>query len=215
MGADDSEKTPVQTPLSIEASLQRDTKESLAGESLVDTEDDFCSNPALTIEAAADHMQGLVQQILSEITAAGIKVPENGIDEIESTAISNWMDQGFMKTETQSDELKEELAELLRLLEIVEKPSKRIKYTPSDIKELKAQAVSRQDKIKASGLYEIQKGLSVTSEKLEAAKEWVAITPKAPTATAAPKSLKSNPKGLSSSRWADKPVENEGKFAGF
>ncbi|PTB41025.1 hypothetical protein M441DRAFT_458603 [Trichoderma asperellum CBS 433.97] len=304
MGANDSEKTPLQTPTSIEASLQRDTQESLPGESLVDTEDGFCSNPALTIEAAADHMQGLVQQILSEITAAGIKVPENGIDEIESTAISNWMDQGFMKTETQSDELKEELAELLRLLvrikrkvqfrhgsnhvnpvaissetlqdlqEIVEKPSKRIKYTPTDIKELKAQAVSRQDKIKASGLYEIQKGsppkkkkvqsiakqkdqvissshpraagglatsrwastngtlcqrqvsviactdsaskeISVTSAKLEAVKEWAAIPPKAATAAAAPMSLKSNPKGLSSSRWADKPVENEGKFAGF
>lgn len=303
IAANNSEKTPVQTPASIEASL-RDTQESLAGESLVDAEDDSCSNPALTIEAAADHMQGLVQQILSEITAAGIKVPENGIDEIESTAISNWMDQGFMKTETQSDELKEELAELLRLLvrikrkvqfrhgsshvnavpissqtlqdlqEIVEMPSKRIKYTPKDIKELKAQAVSRQDKIKATGLYEIQKGsppkkkkvqsiakqkdqvissshpkaagglatsrwatpngtlcqsqvsvivctdsvspgLSVTSANLEAVKGWAAIPPKAPTATAAPKGLKSNPKGLSSSRWADKPVENEGRFAGF
>ncbi|KAL7901563.1 hypothetical protein HDV64DRAFT_138225 [Trichoderma sp. TUCIM 5745] len=185
------DKASLQTPASTEASTQRDTRESVVGESLVDTEDDFSSNPRLTIEAAADHMQGLVQQILSEITATGIQVPEKGIEEIESTAISNWMAQGFMATEAESDELKEELAELLRLLvrikrkvqfrhgsnhmshmnsvtisketlqdlqEIVEKPSKKIKYTPTDIKELEAQAVSRKDNINASGLHEIQKG---------------------------------------------------------
>lgn len=185
------DKASSQTPAATETSLKRDTRETVVGESLVDTEDHFPSDPARTIEAAADHMQGLVQQILSEITAAGIQVPEKGIEEIESTAISNWMAQGFMTTETQSDELKEELAELLRLLvrikrkvqfrhgsnhmnhmnsvtissetlqdlqEIVEKPSKKIKYTPTDIKELEAQAVSRKDKINASGLQEIQKG---------------------------------------------------------
>jgi hypothetical protein len=188
------EQASLQTLASTETSLQRDTQESVVGESLVDTDDDFPSHPALTIEAAADHMQGLVQQILSDITATGIQVPENSIEEIESTAISNWMAQGFMTTETESDELKEELAELLRLLvrikrkvqfrhgsnhvsnyvsnhmnsvtisnetlqdlqEIVEKPSKKIKYTPTDIKELEAQAVSRKDKINASGLHEIQ-----------------------------------------------------------
>ncbi|PNP43267.1 hypothetical protein TGAMA5MH_04724 [Trichoderma gamsii] len=313
-----NDKVSLQAAASTETSLQRDTRESVAGESLVDTGDDFPSNPALTIEAAADHMQGLVQQILSEITAAGIQVPEKGIEEIESTAISNWMAQGFMTTETESDELKEELAELLRLLvrikrkvqfrhgsnhmshmnsvtissetlqdlqEIVEKPSKKIKYTPTDIKELEAQAVSRKDKINASGLHEIQKGslpkkktglsiakqkdkvpsssrlkaagglatsrwasssgtatpsgtvtpsgsatpsgtatpsgLSAMNPKLESVKKWINIPLKAPTRTVAPKSpaplesQKPNSKGLSSSRWADKPVENEGKFAGF
>jgi hypothetical protein len=177
------EKIHMQTPDSIESTLQQDTEESL-----VDVEDDSLPNPTHTIEAAADHMQGLVHQILSEITAAGIKVPEKGVDEIESTAIANWMAQGFMSSETESDELKDELVELLRLLvrikrkvqfrhgsnpansvpissatlqdlqEIVEKPSKRIKYTTTDIKELEAHAVSRQDEIKASGLREIQKG---------------------------------------------------------
>lgn len=64
-------------------------------------------------------------------------------------------------------------------------------------------------------------GLSVMNPKLATAKTWIDIPPKALMATAAPKSPvhleieKSNPKGLSSSRWADKPVENEGKFAGF
>ncbi|KAM0523911.1 hypothetical protein ACHAPE_001164 [Trichoderma viride] len=329
----DDGKGSLQTAASIETSLQRDTRESVVGETLVDTDDVFPSNPALTIEAAADHMQGLVQQILSDITASGIQVPERGIEEIESTAISNWMAQGFMTTETESDELKEELAELLRLLvrikrkvqfrhgsnhmnrmntvtissetlqdlqglqdlqEIVEKPSKKIKYTSTDIKELEAQAVSRKDKINASGLREIQKGslpkkktglsiakqkdqfssesswrtcdismgqleryshskrychskwyshpkryvlpdtnivvactdsapigLSAIEPKLESIKKWIDIPPKAPTTTVAPKSpaplqsQKPNPKGLGSSRWADKPVKNEGKFAGF
>jgi hypothetical protein len=58
-------------------------------------------------------------------------------------------------------------------------------------------------------------GLPATNPKLETIKKWTDIPPKVPTATAAPKTLKSNPKGLGSSRWADKPVENEGKFAGF
>lgn len=64
-------------------------------------------------------------------------------------------------------------------------------------------------------------GLSVMDPKLATAKNWIDIPLKALTATAVPKSpvyleiQKSNPKGLSSSRWADKPVENEGKFAGF
>lgn len=64
-------------------------------------------------------------------------------------------------------------------------------------------------------------GLSVIDPKLATAKSWIDIPPKALIATTAPKSpihpeiQKANPKGLSSSRWADKPVENEGKFAGF
>ncbi|KAM0261867.1 hypothetical protein ACHAQJ_002070 [Trichoderma viride] len=234
----DNEKHSTQTPDSIEPTLQQGTEESL-----VDVQDDSPPNPTLTIEAAADHMQGLVHQILSEITAAGIKVPEKGVDEIESTAIANWVAQGFMNSETESDELKEELVELLRLLvrikrkvqfrhgsipassvpissatlqdlqEIVEKPSKRIKYTTTDIKELEVHAVSRQNKIKASGLQEIQKGWSATSARPVADKKPAAIPPKAP--TTAPKSQKPIQKGLSSSRWADKPVENEGKYAGF
>lgn len=224
---DGDEKASLQTPASTETSLQRDTQESVVGESLVDTEDDFPSNPALTMEAAADHMQGLVQQILSEITAAGIQVPEKGIEEIESTAISNWMAQGFMETETESDELKEELAELLRLLvrikrkvqfkhgnshvnyvnsvtissetlrdlqEIVEKPSKKIKYTPTDIKELEAQAVSRKDKINASGLHEIQKGSlpkKKTVSSIAKQKDQVVSSPRLKAAG-----------GLAASRWA-------------
>ncbi|KAL7796020.1 hypothetical protein V8C37DRAFT_414313 [Trichoderma ceciliae] len=253
------EENPMQTPDSMEAPLRQES------ESLVDIKDDSPPKPTLSIDGAADHMQSIVQQILSEITATGINVPENGVEEIESTAISNWMAQGFMKSETGSDELKEELAELLRLLvrikrkvhfrhggnparissatlqdlqEIVEKPSKRIKYTTTDIKQLEAHAVSRQNEIKASGLREIQKG-SPSPESLKtkavpsglATSRWatsdgwsastaqpVATTkspvtpPKAPTAM--PKSQKPNPKGLGSSRWADKPVENEGKFAG-
>ncbi|TFB07744.1 hypothetical protein CCMA1212_001170 [Trichoderma ghanense] len=180
----------VQMPDSIDAPLQPESQASL-----LNVEDDSHPQPSLTIEAAADHMQHIVQQILSEITATGVQVPEQGVDVIESTAIANWMAQGFMQTETESAELKEELVDLLRLLvrikrkvqhrhggnadsksvpissatlqdlqEIVEKPSKRIKYTPADIKQLEGHAVSREDNIKASGLREIQKGFSSTAD---------------------------------------------------
>ncbi|PNP57646.1 hypothetical protein THARTR1_02644 [Trichoderma harzianum] len=176
-------RAALQTPPSTEAPLQQDSEKSL-----LNLEDEAQPQPSLTIEAAADHMQRIVHQILSEITATGINVPEKGVEEIESTAIDNWMAQGFMESATESDELKDELVELLRLLvrikrkvqyrhgisagsnnvsissatlqdlqEIAEKPSKRIKYTTADIKELETRAVSRQDKIKASGLEEIQR----------------------------------------------------------
>ncbi|KAL6789114.1 hypothetical protein J3E68DRAFT_439344 [Trichoderma sp. SZMC 28012] len=181
--ADGDKRTTLQTPQSTEAPLHQDSEKSL-----LNLEDDAQPQPSLTIEAAADHMQRIVHQILSEITATGVNVPEKGVAEIESTAIANWMAQGFMESEAESDELKEELVDLLRLLvrikrkvqyrhgisvgnndvsissetlqdlqEIAEKPSKRIKYTTADIKELETHAVSRQDKIKASGLQEIQK----------------------------------------------------------
>lgn len=64
-------------------------------------------------------------------------------------------------------------------------------------------------------------GLSVIEPKLESIKKWIDIPLKAPTTAVAPRSpaplesQKPNLKGLSSSRWADKPVKNEGKFAGF
>ncbi|KAL6838010.1 hypothetical protein V8C40DRAFT_260959 [Trichoderma camerunense] len=176
-------RATLQTPQSTEAPLHQDSERSL-----LNLEDEAQAQPSLTIEAAADHMQRIVHQILSEITATGVNVPEKGVAEIESTAIANWMAQGFMESEAESDELKEELVDLLRLLvrikrkvqyrhgisvgnndvsissetlqdlqEIAEKPSKRIKYTTADIKELETHAVSRQDKIKASGLQEIQK----------------------------------------------------------
>ena len=177
-------RNAVQMPNLIDASLQPKPEASL-----LNVEDDSHPKPSLTIEAAADHMQRIVQQILSEIAATGVQVPEQGVEVIESTAIANWMAQGFMQTETESAELKEELVDLLRLLvrikrkvqyrhggnaesksvpissatlqdlqEIVEKPSKRIKYTSADIKQLEGRAVSREDNIKASGLQEIQKG---------------------------------------------------------
>ncbi|KAF3073324.1 hypothetical protein CFAM422_004296 [Trichoderma lentiforme] len=181
--ADGDKRATLQTPQSTEAPLHQDSEKSL-----LNLEDDAQPQPSLTIEAAADHMQRIVHQILSEITATGVNVPEKGVAEIESTAIANWMAQGFMESEAESDELKEELVDLLRLLvrikrkvqyrhgitvgnndvsissetlqdlqEIAEKPSKRIKYTTADIKELETHAVSRQDKIKASGLQKIQK----------------------------------------------------------
>ncbi|KAL7794736.1 hypothetical protein V8C43DRAFT_314741 [Trichoderma afarasin] len=181
--ADRDKRATLQTSQSIEAPLHQDSEKSL-----LNLEDEAHPQPSLTIEAAADHMQRIVHQILSEITATGVNVPEKGVAEIESTAIANWMAQGFMESEAESDELKEELVDLLRLLvrikrkvqyrhgisvgnndvsissetlqdlqEIAEKPSKRIKYTTADIKELETHAVSRQDKIKASGLQEIQK----------------------------------------------------------
>ncbi|KAL7909110.1 hypothetical protein GGI35DRAFT_469814 [Trichoderma velutinum] len=349
--ADSDKGAALQTPQSSEAPLQQDSQASL-----LNLEDEPLPQPSLTIEAAADHMQRIVHQILSEITATGVNVPEKGVEEIESTAIANWMAQGFMESETGSDELKDELVELLRLLvrikrkvqyrhgisigsndvsissatlqdlqEISEKPHKRIKYTTADIKELETHAVSRQDKIKASGLQEIQKkapkpvefkksspvpddsktglpvpdepkkkidlvGLSNSSSKEPsvsskstskaelsssttnvtagvsnpaptAPTEPLNSTPKessgssssgpkvsaglatsrwatpdawsAPTTTTAAVAAKStstpplkptapifisqkpSPKGLSSSRWADKPVANKGAFAGF
>lgn len=170
-----------QTTIPTEASPQQEFEE----ESLLDLDYDTTPKPAVTIEAAADHMQNIVQQILSEITATGVKVTEKGVEEIESTAIDNWMAQGFMQSATESDDLKNELVELLRLLvkikrkvqfrngtnpipissktmqelqEIVEKPSKRIKYTTADIKELEAHAVSRPSEIEASGVQQIRKG---------------------------------------------------------
>lgn len=181
----------MQMPRSTNASLQPKCEASL-----LNLEDEPHPKPSLTIEAAADHMQRIVQQILSEITATGVQVPEQGVEVIESTAIANWMAQGFMQTETESAELKEELVDLLRLLvrikrkvqyrhggnaesktvsissatlqdlqEIVEAPSKRIKYSPADIKQLEGHAVSREDNIKASGLREIQKGASLTADE--------------------------------------------------
>ncbi|KAJ4863225.1 hypothetical protein T069G_04179 [Trichoderma breve] len=181
--ADGDKRATLQTSQSTEAPLHQDSEKSL-----LNLEDEAQPQPSLTIEAAADHMQRIVHQILSEITATGVNVPEKGVAEIESTAIANWMAQGFMESEAESDELKEELVDLLRLLvrikrkvqyrhgisvgnndvsissetlqdlqEIAEQPSKRIKYTTADIKELETHAVSRQDKIKASGLQEIQK----------------------------------------------------------
>lgn len=179
--SDGDKRAALQRPQSTEAPLQQDSEKSL-----LNLEDEPQTQPSLTIEAAADHMQRIVHHILSEITATGVNVPEKGVDEIESTAITNWMAQGFMESETRSDDMKEELEQLLRLLvrikrkvqyrhgtsvgsnnvpissatlqdlqEIAEKPSKRIKYTTADIKELETHAVSRQDKIKASGLQEI------------------------------------------------------------
>ncbi|KAL6864063.1 hypothetical protein J3F83DRAFT_744458 [Trichoderma novae-zelandiae] len=178
----------VQMPDLVDTSLQ---PEAEAEASLLNVEDDSHPKPSLTIEAAADHMQRIVQQILGEIAATGVQVPEQGVEVIESTAIANWMAQGFMQTETESAELKEELVDLLRLLvrikrkvqyrhggnaqskgvpissatlqdlqQIVEKPSKHIKYTSADIKQLEGHAVSREDNIKASGLREIQRGSS-------------------------------------------------------
>ncbi|KAL7959504.1 hypothetical protein V8C34DRAFT_322980 [Trichoderma compactum] len=179
--SDGDKRAALQTSQSTEAPLQQDSEKSL-----LNLEDEPQTQPSLTIEAAADHMQRIVHHILSEITATGVNVPEKGVDEIESTAIANWMAQGFMESETGSDDMKEELEQLLRLLvrikrkvqyrhgisvgsnhvsissatlqdlqEIAEKPIKRIKYTTADIKELETHAVSRQDKIKASGLQEI------------------------------------------------------------
>ncbi|KAH6604573.1 hypothetical protein Trco_006280 [Trichoderma cornu-damae] len=281
--ASNNKRDPVQAPGSVKASLQQEP-----GQILVSLQDDYPPKPAVTIEAAADQMQGIVQQILSEITATGIKVPENGVEEIESAAIANWMAQGFMRSETEPDGLQDELVELLRLLvrikrkvqfrhgsnpvpissetlldlqEIAEKPRKRIKYTIADLKKLEAHAVSRRNKIRASGLREIQRGNGITkpgnrqaapslakrgdeatatsgpkvpanapgglatsqwaatdgcsasAAKPPAAANLVVVPPKTPTAL--PTSKQPDPKGLSSSRWADKPVENEGKFAGF
>ncbi|KAK4084260.1 uncharacterized protein Triagg1_740 [Trichoderma aggressivum f. europaeum] len=181
--SDGDKRAALQTPQSTEAPLQQDSERSL-----LNLEDEPQPQLSLTIDAAADHMQRIVTQILSEITATGVNVPEKGVEEIESTAIANWMAQGFMESETGSDDMKDELVDLLRLLvrikrkvqyrhgisvgskdvsissatlqdlqEIVEKPSKRIKYTTADIKELETHAVSRQDKIMASGLQEIQR----------------------------------------------------------
>ncbi|KAL7814463.1 hypothetical protein V8C26DRAFT_403883 [Trichoderma gracile] len=205
-------KNAVQMPGSADASL-RPAPEA----SLLNLEDDYSPKPSLTIEAAADHMQRIVQQILSEITATGVQVPEQGVEVIESTAIANWMAQGFMQTETESVELKEELVDLLRLLvrikrkvqyrhggnaesktvpissatlqdlqEIVDTPSKRIKYTPADIKQLESRAVSREDNIKASGLPEIQKGTSSAGEARTKAQRIFPSTTDTPKKMAAP-----------------------------
>lgn len=109
--ADGDKKAALQTPQSTEPPLHQDSEKSL-----LNLEDEAQPQPSLTIEAAADHMQRIVHQILSEITASGVNVPEKGVAEIESTAIANWMAQGFMESEAESDELKEELVDLLRLL---------------------------------------------------------------------------------------------------
>ncbi|KAL7810332.1 hypothetical protein V8C44DRAFT_350233 [Trichoderma aethiopicum] len=202
----------MQMPRSTNTSLQPKSETSL-----LNLEDEPHPKPSLTIEAAADHMQRIVQQILSEITATGVQVPEQGVEVIESTAIANWMAQGFMQTETESAELKEELVDLLRLLvrikrkvqyrhggnaesksvsissatlqdlqEIVETPSKRIKYSPADIKQLEGHAVSREDNIKASGLREIQKGASLTADDRKKAHKSSLSTTDTPRQMAAP-----------------------------
>ncbi|KAK1247478.1 hypothetical protein MKX07_002387 [Trichoderma sp. CBMAI-0711] len=233
----------VQVPDAIDAPLQPKSEASL-----LNVEDASHTKPSLTIEAAADHMQRIVQQILSEITATGVQVPEQGVEVIESTAIANWMAQGFMQTETESAELKQELVDLLRLLvrikrkvqsrhggnaesksvpissatlqdlqEIVETPSKRIKYTPADIKQLESHAVSREDNIRASGLREIQKGTSSTADALKKAHKSSPSTTDTPMemtvpielTSPAPKSANGIPEsgattngGLAMSRWA-------------
>lgn len=67
-----------------------------------------------TIEDAAEMLFDLIEKILPEAAAAGLNVSEDGISDIQETAIESWLRRGFLKSET--DDMKSELLELLRIL---------------------------------------------------------------------------------------------------
>ncbi|KAG6006111.1 hypothetical protein E4U43_000488 [Claviceps pusilla] len=126
---------------------------------LVDVESPSTSEQekkAPTIEDAADSLFNLIETILPEAAAAGLKVSEDAISDIQETAIESWLERGFLKSET--DDMKSELLELLRILVRIKRKAearkkvtrpeslkgfespvcsaKRIKYSVSEIQNL-------------------------------------------------------------------------------
>ncbi|KAK2593880.1 hypothetical protein QQS21_008400 [Conoideocrella luteorostrata] len=67
-----------------------------------------------TIEDAAEKLFGLIEDILPEAAAAGLNISDDAISDIQETAINSWLTRGFLKSE--SDDMKSELLDLLRIL---------------------------------------------------------------------------------------------------
>ena len=67
-----------------------------------------------TIEDAAEQLHALVKKILPEASALGLHLSDEAIADMEDAAIDSWLSKGFLESE--SDDMKTELLELLRIL---------------------------------------------------------------------------------------------------
>lgn len=98
---------------------------------LVDVESPSTSQQekkAPTIEDAADSLFNLIEKILPEAAAAGLNVSEDAISDIQETAIESWLERGFLRSET--DDMKSELLELLRILVRIKRKAEARKEVP-------------------------------------------------------------------------------------
>ncbi|KAG5976358.1 hypothetical protein E4U55_007340 [Claviceps digitariae] len=78
-----------------------------------------------TLEDAAQSLFDLIEKILPEAAAAGLNVSEDAISDIQETAIESWLERGFLKSE--SDDMKSELLELLRILVRIKRKAESLK----------------------------------------------------------------------------------------
>ena len=100
---------------------------------------------SMSIEDAAEQLHGLIRKIIPEITGHGLRMDDATIDDIEETAIDFWLNRGFLGSE--SDDMKAELLELLRLLTRIKRKAElrkgsKVKCPPghafTDLKELES-----------------------------------------------------------------------------
>lgn len=134
----------------------------------------------MSIEDAAEHLHSLIQRIIPEITGHGLRMDDATIDDIEETAIDFWLNRGFLGSE--SDDMKAELLELLRLLSQIKRKaelrrgaqvkcqpprpstdlkelesgraaSPRIQYTPAQIQSLEDKVSPRPKRLDTVGVY--------------------------------------------------------------
>ncbi|KND86340.1 hypothetical protein TOPH_09030 [Tolypocladium ophioglossoides CBS 100239] len=130
----------------------------------------------MSIEDAAEHLHSLVQRIIPEITGHGLRMDDATIDDIEETAIDFWLNRGFLGSE--SDDMKAELLELLRLLARIKRKAElrrsaaqqrcpsmelkqlgsgktttaRIQYTSAEIQRLEDKASPRPKRLEKVGI---------------------------------------------------------------
>ena len=81
----------------------------------------------VTIEDAAEKLFDVIENILPEAAAAGLQLSEAAIHDIEDTAIDSWLTRGFLISET--DDMKSELLDLLRILVRIKRKAKSRKHT--------------------------------------------------------------------------------------
>ncbi|POR37238.1 Uncharacterized protein TPAR_02556 [Tolypocladium paradoxum] len=100
----------------------------------------------MSIEDAAEHLHSLVQRIIPEITGHGLRMDDATIDDIEETAIDFWLNRGFLGSE--SDDMKAELLELLRLLARIKRKAELLRGAQAKL----------QSRLASTGLEELDSG---------------------------------------------------------
>jgi hypothetical protein len=100
--------TPTKTPVGGEAT---------EGAKLVDLDSpphNTTGAREFIIEDAAEKLVEIINKILPEATAAGLRLSDDTITDIEDTAIDDWLHRGFLQSET--DDMRADLLDLLRIL---------------------------------------------------------------------------------------------------